>query len=102
MPKRAAAPVLCGAEVLVGDTACEAGPPVVAVPEALVFIPELAAAEVMEAPVALAVALASPALAEGDALAVSLAPPLNSEAPSMTVAEMKAISVPDSTAVCVS
>lgn len=97
MRKRAAAPVLWGAEVLVADAACEAWLPVAAVPEALVFIPELAAAEVMEAPVALAVALA-----EGDALAVSLAPPLNSEAPSTTVAEMKATSVPDSTAVCVS
>ena len=100
IPKRAAAPVFWGApaRALVADAACEARLPAAAVPEAmLVCIPELAAAEVLDATDALALALA-----EADALAVALAPPLSSEAPSTTVAEMKATSLPDKTAVCVS
>jgi hypothetical protein len=92
MPKRAAAPVAWGAELPVAEAACEeAWLPAAAVPEAmLVCMLELArAAEVLEA-------------AEAVALALALAPPLSSEAPSMTDAEMKATSLPDKTAVCVS
>jgi hypothetical protein len=92
MPKRAAAPVAWGAELPVAEAACEeAWLPAAAVPETmLVCMLELArAAEVLEA-------------AEAVALALALAPPLSSEAPSMTDAEMKATSLPDKTAVCVS
>lgn len=94
MPKRAAAPVAWGAELPVAEAACEeAWLPAAAVPEAmLVCMLELArAAEVLEAAEAVALALA-----------LALAPPLSSEAPSMTDAEMKATSLPDKTAVCVS
>jgi hypothetical protein len=94
--------VLWGAELPVAEAACEeAWLPTAAVPETmLVCMPELAAAaEVLDAAEAVALALA---LEEADALAVSLAPPPSSEAPSMTDAEMKATSLPDRTAVCVS
>ena len=100
IPKRAAAAVLWGAELPVAEAGWEeAWLPAAAVPETmLVCMPELAAAaEVLEAADAVALALA-----EADALAGSLALPLSSEAPSMTDAEMKATSLPDRTAVCVS
>jgi hypothetical protein len=68
--------------------------------EALVCMPELAAAAVEDFLGTTDVLAAAVAVA--DALAVALAPPLSKLAPSTTLAVMKDTSEPDRTAVCVS
>lgn len=105
-PNFAAAPVLCGGELVAVavDAEPEAWLPVAAVPEA-----RLSAAAVLEAEAMLVWSLELAAAdelletAEEPVLAVASTvalPALNISSPSTTVAVTKATSVPDSTAVC--